>query len=65
MKSEAPRDCVMPQVTQLEDGPGSSNFALQHLITKRTGFRDFSENPRMSEIFENRIFGNYKISLHV
>lgn len=49
-------EIVMPMVTQLEDRPGSSNFALQHLIMKKTRFRDFSENPRRSEIFENRIF---------
>lgn len=49
-------ELVMPKVTQLEDGPGSPNFAPQHLITKKTRFRDFSKNPRRSEIFENRIF---------
>lgn len=46
-------EMVTPKVTQLEDGPGSPSFALQHLITKRPRFGDFSENP---EIFENRIF---------
>lgn len=48
-------EIVMPTVTPLEDGPGSSNFALQHFIMKKTRFRDFSENPRRSEKFENRI----------
>lgn len=47
----------MLKVTQLGDDLGSSDFANQHFIMGRTGFIDFYVNPRKSEIFENRIFG--------
>lgn len=45
----------MSKVTHLEDDPGFSNFALQHFITERTVFRNFSENLRL-EIRKVRIF---------
>lgn len=45
----------MSKVAQLDDDPGFSNFALQHLITERSVFREFSENLRL-EICKVRIF---------
>lgn len=45
----------MSKVTQLDGDPGFSNFALQHLITERSVFRDFSEKLRL-EICKVGIF---------